>query len=253
MGTPLTSIVRFCDSYVNREAVADHPAAHNGLQFENPGPVSHIGAAVDASLESIRSAAEQGVDFLIVHHGLFWAPPAPITGSRFQKYRLLLEHGIAVYGSHLPLDAHPAIGNNASLAALLGRKVAAWDFPCDGHPHPIAAVVDWDASRAELEERLQALFKNTVGLTFGPEDIDRIVISSGGGGGAIPSLRAKGYHTLITGEGQQHHYALAQEEGLNVYFCGHYATEVFGVRNLAQCVAQKFGLPQSFLPTACPL
>ncbi|MDR3143501.1 MAG: Nif3-like dinuclear metal center hexameric protein [Puniceicoccales bacterium] len=253
MEASLSSIVRFCDTYVNREAITDYPAAHNGLQFENSGKLGRIGAAVDASLESIRAAAKEEVDLLLVHHGLFWAPPAPVTGSRFQKYRLLLEQDIAVYSSHLPLDAHPEIGNNASIAARLGRKVSSWDYPYEGHLHPIAAVVDWEASRTELEEKLRALFPQTLGLSFGPESLDRLVISSGGGGGAIPSLRKKGYHTLITGEGQQHHYALAQEEGLNVYFCGHYATEIFGVQNLAQRAAEEFGLSYTFLPTSCPL
>jgi dinuclear metal center YbgI/SA1388 family protein len=246
-----TSIVQFCDSYVNREAVPDYPGAFNGLQFENSGKVSRIGAAVDASLESIQMAAQEGVNFLVVHHGLFWGSQAPVVDGRFQKYRLLMEHDIAVYSSHLPLDAHPVVGNNASIAALLGAEVQSWDFPYGDHP--IAAVVHWEQSRTHLREQLQLLFKNPICMEFGPEAIDRIMILSGGGGEAVVSLAAKGYHTLITGEGRQYHYALAQEGALNVYFCGHYATEVFGVQNLAKRVAKEFGLPHYFLPAACPL
>jgi dinuclear metal center YbgI/SA1388 family protein len=247
------SIVQFCDSYVNREAVADYSGAFNGLQFGNSGKVSCIGSAVDASLESIQMAVQQGVDFLIVHHGLFWGTPAPITGSRAQKYRLLMEQGIAVYSSHLPLDAHPIVGNNASIAALLGQEVQSWALLHSDCLYPVAAVIDWSSSRASLKNQLQALFKNSICLEFGPEEIDQVVILSGGGGKSIAGLRKKGYHTLITGEGAQHHYALAQEEALNIYFCGHYATEVFGVQNLAKRVAEEFGLPYCFLPTACPL
>jgi dinuclear metal center YbgI/SA1388 family protein len=233
--------------------VSDYPGAFNGLQFENSGKVSRIGAAVDASLESIQMAVQEGVNFLVVHHGLFWGSSAPVVDSRFQKYRLLMEHDIAVYSSHLPLDAHPIVGNNASIAALLGAEVQSWELPYGNSQHPIAAVANWGQSRTHLRQQLQSLFKNPIGMEFGPETIDRIMVLSGGGGEAVVSLAAKGYHTLITGEGRQYHYALAQEGALNVYFCGHYATEVFGVQNLAKRIAEEFGLPYCFLPTACPL
>ncbi|MDR0445164.1 MAG: Nif3-like dinuclear metal center hexameric protein [Puniceicoccales bacterium] len=251
MEISLASIVQFCDTCVNREAIVDLSGAHNGLQFENSGKVYHIGAAVDASLESIQLAIEHEVDFLIVHHGLFWRSPAPITGSRAQKYRLLIEHDIAVYSSHMPLDVHPTLGNNASIAALLGREVQLWTCPHNGCP--VAAVVDWNRPRVDLENRLHELFEHPVCMAFGPDMIEQAVIISGGGGEMMETFKGKNYHTLITGEGKQHHYIFAQEYGLNVYFCGHYATEVFGVKNLAEQAAHTFGIPCTFLPTACPL
>ena len=118
----LSEIVAFCDTRTRQAEVKDFPGAHNGLQIENNGKVTKIGAAVDAGQIPFEQALATGVDFLICHHGLYWTAPIPLTGSRYKKVKTALDGNLAVYGAHLPLDCHPEIGNNALLADALGLE-----------------------------------------------------------------------------------------------------------------------------------
>ena len=120
--TPLSSIAAFCDKLLQTVKFTDWDGAANGLQVENRGSVRKIAAAVDASLATIKLAIEAKADLLIVHHGLFWSPTHPWTGKRHEMIRLLVENNLAVYSSHLPLDAHRRLGNNALLSAALDLK-----------------------------------------------------------------------------------------------------------------------------------
>ncbi len=248
----LAEVVAFCDVRVRRAEVRDFPGSENGLQFENSGAVTKVGAAVDASLAAFECAAAEGVDFLIVHHGLFWGRSMPVTGTRYAKVKALVDADCAVYGAHLPLDAHTEIGNNAVLARKLGLRVAGWGLAFEGTP--IAALVDECPSRDVLRQKLESAFPAPfTAIECGPAQPKRIAILSGSGASAVESLKAAGIDTLITGELKQQHYAVAQEDGLNLYLCGHYATEVFGVQELAREVAERFGVPWVFLPSDCPL
>jgi len=122
----LAAVVRYCDRVLGTARVQDYERAANGLQVENNGAVTRIAAAVDATLATVRLAAAAKADLLLVHHGLFWGPAHPWTGKRRELIRCLIEHNLAVYSSHLPLDAHPRLGNNARLCAALGlRRYAA--------------------------------------------------------------------------------------------------------------------------------
>ena len=133
--------------------VQDYERAANGLQVENRGAVTRIAAAVDASLATVRLAAAAKADLLLVHHGLFWAPAHPWTGKRYELLRCLLEHDLAVYSSHLPLDAHPRLGNNAQLCAALGlKKLRPFFFD---HGLFIGFQAKANISRADLVGRLQ--------------------------------------------------------------------------------------------------
>ena len=250
---PLAEVVAYCDERTRLHAVKDFPGAHNGLQFENSGKVTKIAAAVDAGLVPFRMAAERGVDFLIVHHGMFWKEQAPVTGPVYDKVNTLVRNDIAVYSSHLPLDAHPEIGNNAVLARKLGLTVERWFLPHEGVP--IAALCDTgELHRTELAARLRTFFPKTFkAVEFGKEKPRKVAILSGSGRSAIPHLKSVGCDTLITGELRQEHFNEAQEAGLNLYICGHYATEVFGVHTLAKELGKKFGVPVEFIATGCPL
>lgn len=251
MTVNLKDIVSYCDTRVRTLEVADFPPARNGLQVENNGKVKKIGAAVDAGLIPFRHAAEAGIDFLIVHHGLFWTPPLPFTGANRQKLKCLLDHNIALYSSHLPLDCHPQIGNNALLAQKLGLEVDSWEL--EYQRTPLAAVVKSCPHRQELKQRLERCFSRVISIEEGPEQPRKIVVLTGSGASAVEELPALGADTLITGELKEHHFNMAQELGLNIYLCGHYATETFGVKALAAEVAQQFGLQWEFIDTQCPL
>lgn len=118
----LSEIVRHCDKLLRISEVKDYERASNGLQVENRGTVTRIAAAVDASLATIKLAVAANADLMIVHHGLFWGLSHPWTGKRYELLRVLLENNLAVYSSHLPLDLHRRLGNNARLCAALGLK-----------------------------------------------------------------------------------------------------------------------------------
>lgn len=249
----LAEIAAYCDERTNLARVKDFPGAHNGLQFANSGKVTKIGAAVDAGLVPFQMAAERGVDFLVVHHGMFWKEQVPVTGVTYEKYATLLKNDIAVYGSHLPLDAHPEIGNNAVLARRLGLTVEKWFLPYEGVN--IAALCDTGKlHRTELAARMRCFFpKAFKAMEFGREVPGKVAILTGSGRSALAHLKAQGCDTLITGELRQEHFNEAQEMGFNLYMGGHYATEVYGVHTLAKEIGDKFGLPVEFLATGCPL
>lgn len=250
---PLDEIVRFCDERSRRRFVKDFPGSVNGLQFAKRNPVKKIAAAVDAGLVPFQKAAAIGADFLIVHHGLFWHPQQPVTESIYEKYRVLFENDIAVYSSHLPLDAHQEIGNNAVLAQKLGIPVERWFMEHEGVP--MSALCDTRAiTRSELAARLRMLFPDTyTGIEFGSEKPERVAILTGSGRSGLGLLASAGCDTLITGELREEHFNMAQEHRWNLYPCGHYATETFGVNALAKEAAEKFGLPFEFIHTGCPL
>ncbi len=252
MSVDLRTLVQFCDTRSRRTEVADFPGAENGLQIENSGQVKRIAAAVDAGLLPFQKAVAAGVDFLIVHHGLFWNPVQPLTGSNYAKLKTAIEGNLAVYSSHLPLDAHPEIGNNRLLADALDLTVDDWFLEYEGTP--IAAIAGGLEDREDLKQRLHKTFPTGFqAIEFGSADIRRAAILTGSGRSALAALKQQGVDTLITGELRQEHFNYAQEQQLNLYTCGHYATEVFGVKALAAECAAKFGLDWSFIATDCPL
>lgn len=248
----LEKVVSFCDRRTRRKEITDFPPAHNGLQIENNGMVTKIGAAVDAGEKPFEAATSQGIDFLIVHHGLYWVPPVPLTGAAYRKVRNAVEKNLAVYGSHLPLDCHPEIGNNALLAKALELTRIETFLPYEGTN--IGLVTTAPPDRNELKKRLERLFPGgVVAIEEGSVRPQKIAILTGSGSSAVEHLSSIGVDTLITGELKQHFFNIAQEEKLNLYTCGHYRTETFGVRALAEEAAKYFNLPCEFVATECPL
>jgi len=244
--TPLSTVVGECEKILQTDKFTDWDGAVNGLQVENRGSVTKISAAVDASLATIKLAIAAKADLLIVHHGLFWSATHPWTGKRHEMIRLLVEHDLAVYSSHLPLDSHPKLGNNARLAAALGLKNLKPFFFEKGQFIGLQAKTK--ISRAELTQRLATVLgKAPTVLPGGPDVCQRIGIVTGGAGGELKKAAAEGVDTFITGEGPHWTYALAEDFGLNVLYGGHYATETFGVKALAAHLARKFKLPWMFL------
>ena len=248
----LEEIISYCDQRTQRAEIPDFPGAENGLQVENDGSVAKVGAAVDAGIEPFRKAVAANIDFLIVHHGLYWTPPLPLVGSAYDKVKVLLENNLALYGSHLPLDRHPEIGNNAILASKLELSPCGTFLPHEGVD--IGLLAESSHSRDDLRHRLENLFpKGITAMEFGSEKPEQVAILTGSGQRAVDKILDAGSDTLVTGELRQHHFNLAQELRLNLYACGHYATETFGVDALAREVAEKFDLPYEFIETPCPL
>ncbi len=242
----LEKLVHYCDRILRTAEIGDYDGAANGLQVQNSGRVSRIAAAVDGSLATVRMALNAKADLLIVHHGLFWGPSHPWTGKRYELIRLLMQNDVAVYSSHLPLDLHPKLGNNAQLARALGFRTVKPFFP--SHGQDIGLLATAKLNREILEQRLaKAVGSQPLVIPAGPEMCRRIGIVTGGAGGDLAKAAKAGIDTFITGEGPHWTYALAEELGVNVFYAGHYATETFGVKALAGELSRKFKLPWAFL------
>lgn len=149
-GVPLADVVGFLDERLDVDGIPDYPGALNGLQVEAPGPVERVAVAVDASTRTIRDAAAGGADLLVVHHGLFWGGVRPLTGYRHERIRTLVESGTALYSAHLPLDAHPEVGN----AALLARRLGLEDLAPFGRWE--GTMVGWQGAVSPTDEELSA-------------------------------------------------------------------------------------------------
>ena len=243
---PLAGIVRHCDTTLRTTEFRDYDGAHNGLQVGNDGSITRIAATVDASFATVKKAVEAGADLLIVHHGLFWGSTVPWTGKRRELLGLLVKHNLAVYSSHLPLDAHPTLGNNACIASALGLKKAKPFLVSKGQPIGLKFSGKW--KRAELHQRLEKLVNGPVTLLpGGPENIRSLGVCSGGAGSELAQVAADGVDTFITGEGPHWTFPLAEELGVNAFYAGHYATETFGVKALAAELGRKFRVPWSFI------
>ncbi len=251
MSAQLDDLVRYCDARTRRAAFKDAPGACNGLQVANHGRVTKIGAAVDAGAEPFRRAVAAGVDFLIVHHGMYWDMPRPLTGPVYERVATLVRGNCALYSSHLPLDGHPEIGNNALLARQLGLKPSRPFLVRDGEA--IGRIARTGMTRAALRTKLEALYPRVVAIECGAAKPGSVAFCSGSGNSAVPELASAGVDTLVTGELREEWFNRAQEEKLNLYLCGHYATEVHGVKALAAELARKFRLPWEFIATENPL
>jgi dinuclear metal center YbgI/SA1388 family protein len=244
----MESIVEYMDRYLSIGGHPDYRLAYNGIQVEGTRDVSRIGAAVDASIATIEAAVAADVDLLLVHHGLFWGGSAPLTGPLYKRVRPLMLAGLGLYSAHLPLDAHPEVGN----CALLARALELRDLERFGSYEGVE--VGWRGQTPEPVEpsALASALGDVLGVGVhliggGPTEVRSVGVVTGGGASFLRDAAELGLDALVTGEGPHHTFIDAMELGVNVLFGGHYATETFGVRALAQHVADRFDLEWQFL------
>ena len=249
----LNQIVSHLDALLRTSETPDYPSAMNGLQVEHHGPVIRIAAAVDCSARTIRGAIDEGANLLFVHHGLFWGGLQPLTGALLGRVRLLLDHDVALYASHLPLDAHDRFGNSF----LLAREVGLVPSAGFARHETINCGVrgETDLATADLLSRLKAFAQThggdaRVSLMAPGRHTRRWAICSGAGVSVetLSEAAASGIDTLITGEGPHWSAVDAEERGLVIIYAGHYATETLGVRALAEDTAIQFGVPWVWVP-----
>jgi dinuclear metal center YbgI/SA1388 family protein len=245
---PLADLTGYLDAYLRIREVPDEPNAVNGLQAENhSATVSRIIAAVDASLATIVGAAAESPTLLLVHHGLFWDGNLPLTDRRYRRVRALLDHDIALYSAHIPLDVHAEVGNNHVLARQLGLTDLALFAGYQGIPLGVLGRLEPGVPRDRFVERIESLLGVQAKLIpGGRETCDRVGVITGGAGGYIRAAHAAGLDTYVTGEGAHHTYFDAMELGVNAVYAGHYATETVGVKALAEHLSLAFGLPWEF-------
>ncbi|MCX7623038.1 MAG: Nif3-like dinuclear metal center hexameric protein [Thermomicrobium sp.] len=249
----LHELVRYCDEVLEARRFRD--AATNGLQVEGRSPVRRLAVAVSANRATIERAIEWDADALLVHHGLFWGDGLrAVTGFVRQRLRPLLAADVSLIAYHLPLDAHPELGNNAQLAFALGLE------PVEPFAEVAGTPIGWIARATEpraLDELTAAVERQTerrpLVLGGGPPVVRRIAILSGSGASALQEAAAAGCDALLTGEARETTMALARELGVSVIVAGHEATERLGVQALARHLKATFGLEIAFLHDPNPI
>ncbi|MCB0323418.1 MAG: Nif3-like dinuclear metal center hexameric protein [Bdellovibrionales bacterium] len=239
-------------AYLGEELRLDEyeDSAYNGLQIEGASEVKKIGAAVDAGLSVVEKAVAQGIDFLVVHHGLFWGQATPVTGARKALLQRAFEGNISLYGVHLPLDAHRTLGNNFLLARRLGLEELGPAVFYRGSYIGCVGRNRKNIPLSEMASRLESLpgaEPNFLKLDYGPQIPARVCVVTGAGADQLYQFRDENFDTLITGEPRQFAYHFCKENKLNALFCGHYASETLGVEAVAKHVAEKFGLTWEFI------
>jgi dinuclear metal center YbgI/SA1388 family protein len=228
----------------------------NGLQVPGPAEVTRLATGVSATAELFELAAAERADLLIVHHGLFWgAGTTAIDELLKHRLRILFDADIALAAYHLPLDAHPELGNNALLARALGASELEPFALHRGQPIGfLASLPDDGLPAGELFARVHTLTaREPLVFEAGPERVRRLAIVSGAGADYLADARLAGADALLTGEVAERSMALAREYGLHLIAAGHHATETFGVSRLGEHLAQRFGLAHVFLDVPNPV
>ena len=246
----IESLVQYLDGYLSLPEHPDYPTALNGLQVAGAPdrPVRRLGAAVDASEAVLADAASRDLDLLIVHHGLFWGGLRPVTGRRYRKLNRLLSSGMALYSAHLPLDAHPIVGNCALLCRELSVRVEGRFGAYKGAEIGWWGRLDEPITPAELVANAsRAVGGPARGIGDESVLIDRVGVVTGGGASFLEEAAGCGLQALVTGEGAHHSFADAHELGVHLVLAGHYATETFGVKALCAHLAEKYALEWVFL------
>lgn len=244
-------IAHYTDELLETAATPDYPNAVNGLQLENRSQVRGIAAAVDFSTRAIQGAIENKANLLLVHHGMFWGGLGPYTGPAYRTLRTLMENDIAVYSSHLPLDRHPTLGNNALLASRLGLESTG--LFARFQEIFIGVRGEADIETASLTVRVRDFAKNYGEIRTSVIPVGRrtrkwgICTGAGASAETLNEAYTAGIDTMIVGEGPHWTAVHAEEHELAIIYAGHYATETLGVCALAQHLAEKFKVPWSFV------
>jgi dinuclear metal center YbgI/SA1388 family protein len=228
----------------------------NGLQVPGRAQVATLATGVSAHAELFERAVAAKADLLLVHHGLFWGSgPGPIDAALKRRLKILFDADLGLAAYHLPLDAHPELGNNALLANALGAE---WCEPFAAHRgEPIGCVAhlpDEGLPARELFARVHALTgREPLLFDAGPAHVRRLAIVTGAGADFLADAVAAGADAFLTGEPAERVMAQAREGGLHFIAAGHYATETFGVRRLGEHLAERFELRHVFLDVPNPV
>jgi dinuclear metal center YbgI/SA1388 family protein len=241
------ALVSYLNDYFRVEEIEDK--SQNGLQVEGPDEVTKVALAVDACQASFEQAADERVELLIVHHGLFWSEPLRLVGLHFRRIKTLLEGRCGLYAMHLPLDAHPEVGHNAEMVRLLGLEDREPFGDYHGTEIGFAGRLDRSLELSELIGRLvEALERPPIRvLDYGPDEVARVGCVSGGAASMMDQAVEAELDAFITGETSHAAFHQAAERELNVLFAGHYATETLGMKALARHLKEQFDLVTVFL------
>lgn len=249
----LQDILQWCDQTLLSSEFKDY--APNGLQIEGKADVKKIVCAVTASLDAIDAAIEAQADLLLVHHGYFWkGEPAPITGMRGARIKKLIQHDISLVGYHLPLDAHPSLGNNAAIAELLELENIQALNPNERHPIGNIGYLKQAVSAEAFKQQLSDVFnREIIHLPSTTEKIQKIGFCTGAAQDFIIQAAEQGCDAYISGEVSERTFYEAQELNVHYFACGHHATERYGVQRLAQALSKQFDVEAIYYEQGNPI
>lgn len=245
MSAKLSEINQYLDQVLKHSEISDYSGAQNGIHLENSGSVQQLIAAVDANVLTLNTASQTPSSLLIVHHGLAWNGLCPLTGGKYRMIKSAIESDLAVYSTHLPLDAHPEYGNNALLTRTLGFEQSTPFLEIKGTL--LSQLVEMSMNRDELTQRLKTAIGSAQLIPAGPQETKRILISSGSGNSLLNECAGKNIDTIVTGEVSHDVFSQAYEAGTNIILGGHYATETLGVKAITQHLSEKYDLPWKFI------
>lgn len=246
----LKKLCQFCDEYLKVDEFNDY--CPNGLQVEANSQVERIVCGVTASQALIEAAIDQGADTLIVHHGYFWKGESqPITGYKGRRISSLIKNNINLLAFHLPLDAHPEVGNNVQLGKIMGWNASA-SF---GEQNLVLeGSLAQAQTLAELSRQLEAkLATTTLSISAGDHPIERVAWCTGAAQGFIEAAAERGVDAFVSGEISEPTFHLARELGIHYITAGHHASERYGVQALAKVIADRFGIRQQFIDIPNPV
>ncbi|MFT4020136.1 MAG: Nif3-like dinuclear metal center hexameric protein [Acinetobacter sp.] len=251
--TTLAQITQWCDNTLESKDFKDY--APNGLQIEGKTEVKKILCAVTASLDAIDACIEHEADLLLVHHGYFWKGEAyPIVGMRGERIKRLIQHDISLVAYHLPLDAHPILGNNAAIAELLKLNNVEPLDASERHPIGNIGYLDHPMDATEFKQRLEQTFNQTIlHLPTSSQKIQKIGFCTGAAQDFIAQAANQHCDAYISGEVSERTFYEAKELGVHYFACGHHATERYGVQCLGQALAQQFNIEYVFYDQHNPI
>lgn len=249
----LQDIIDWCDQTLKTHEFKDY--APNGLQIEGSSEVNKILCAVTASETAIDAAIAHKAQMLLVHHGYFWkGEPYPITGMRGRRIRKLIQHNISLLAYHLPLDAHPVLGNNAAIADILNlQRIEALD-PLEKHPIGNIGYLNPPMTPEQfklyLADKLQAQVQH---LPAEKSCIEKVGFCTGGAQDFIAKAAMQNCDAYISGEVSERTFYEAQEMNVHYYACGHHATERYGVQRLAKAIENTFSIESIYFELNNPI
>ena len=246
----LQELCEFCDRYLKIDEFSDY--CPNGLQVEANPEVEQLVCGVTASQALIEAALERGADTILVHHGYFWKGEAqPLTGVKGRRVASLMRNRINLLAYHLPLDAHPVVGNNAQLAKVMnwraGECFGEQQLVVEGSPSRPQAL---DELARDIEARLET---RALVIAAGDHPVSKLAWCTGAAQGFIEAAAARGVDAFVSGEVSEQTYHLARELGIHYVAAGHHATERYGVQALAAEIARRFGIQQEFVDIPNPV
>lgn len=247
MTIALAEMTAHLHQFLEADRFSDY--APNGLQVEGRPQVQKLATGVTACQQLLDEAIAWGADAILVHHGYFWrGEPAPVVGMKRRRLGALLAHDVSLLAYHLPLDAHPVVGNNARLGEIMGISLDRQEAltPAPDNVGNIAALAAPLAAGKFVEHLEQATGRSALHVGDPVARVSRVAWCTGGAQGYIEQAVAAGAQMFITGEVSEQTVHVAREEGIHFVAAGHHATERYGAPALGEYLAARYALEHRF-------